>query len=379
MNQLVASSEAIQSRFDLEVIALQFASSVGDIGRPGLSKAVKFFKTWVALLRALLLRRPSRAYFTFSPTGLAFWRDLAFVALLKTFRVHVLYHLHGKGLGRGNATAIQRFWYRWAFRGSTVILLSPSLYAEIADIVPRQSCRFIANGVPDMTRGHFARLHGGGVRAPRVLFLSNMVPEKGIYDLAEAARILQDEGSELEVVFVGPFLNQQVREAFLEFIRNNKLEAVVTCTGPAYGSARVQHLLEADLFAFPSYYGPEAFPLVILEAMSAGLPVVASANGAIPEIVDDGVSGYIVPTRDAKALAAAIRQLVTDADRRERMGAEARKKYVDKYQVTIFLRRIEEVLAESTGLGAGQRTGPASVEGANAKLSKDTAQRERVR
>ena len=67
--------------------------------------------------------------------------------------------------------------------------------------------------------------------------------------------------------------------------------------------------------------------MVIVEAMSWGLPIVATRVGGIPEIITDGVNGLLVPPGDARALAEAVRLLCQDADLRERLGAEARRRW----------------------------------------------------
>ena len=79
----------------------------------------------------------------------------------------------------------------------------------------------------------------------------------------------------------------------------------------------------ASLAVVPSVW-PEPFGMVAMEALAAGTPVVASATGALPEVVRDGVDGVLVPPGDARALAAAVRALVGDDDRRLRLAANAR-------------------------------------------------------
>ena len=80
---------------------------------------------------------------------------------------------------------------------------------------------------------------------------------------------------------------------------------------------------EVDLLILPSMM--EATPYVIVEAMAAGLPVVASGIFGIPELVEDGKSGILVPPGDVEALALAVKHLVRDSDRRKDMGAEGRR------------------------------------------------------
>jgi len=80
----------------------------------------------------------------------------------------------------------------------------------------------------------------------------------------------------------------------------------------------------------------DCFPLVILEAMRAGLPVVATDEGAIPEIVDDEVTGYIVPKNQPENLADKLELLLYDPELRKRMGGAGRNRFLEKYTLDKF-------------------------------------------
>ncbi len=116
--------------------------------------------------------------------------------------------------------------------------------------------------------------------------------------------------------------------------------------GPKYGEEKSRLFLQADIFCFPTYYPPEAFPLVLLEAMQFGKPVVSTYEGAIPEIVDEGVTGFLVPPKDFHALSEKLEILIADSELRERMGKAGRMKFFEKYTVDIFERNLLKVFEE---------------------------------
>ena len=99
---------------------------------------------------------------------------------------------------------------------------------------------------------------------------------------------------------------------------------------------------DADIFAFPSFH--ESFPLSILEALAAGLPIAATDVGGVADAVTEGDGGYLVPPRDAGAMQSALRRLISDPPLRARMGAWNRRRYEESFTVTAFGKRWAEWL-----------------------------------
>jgi glycosyltransferase involved in cell wall biosynthesis len=100
----------------------------------------------------------------------------------------------------------------------------------------------------------------------------------------------------------------------------------------------------ADLVLLPSV--AEAFGLVLAEALYLGTPVVATRVGGIPEIIDDGVDGVLVPPQDSEALANAIVELLHDPDRRRAMSGTAKNKVIERFQFEAMVRAYERVYEE---------------------------------
>ncbi|MDQ2766608.1 MAG: glycosyltransferase family 4 protein, partial [Gemmatimonadota bacterium] len=100
-------------------------------------------------------------------------------------------------------------------------------------------------------------------------------------------------------------------------------------------------LAAGDLFTMPSL--SEGLPLALVEAMSFGLPVVVTRVGGVPEVVTDGVEGFLVPPSDPSALAAALDALLDDAPRRQQMGAAARTRALRDYALSTMADRYERL------------------------------------
>jgi glycosyltransferase involved in cell wall biosynthesis len=107
----------------------------------------------------------------------------------------------------------------------------------------------------------------------------------------------------------------------------------------------VPDLLQAmDIFVLPSY--SEGVSLALLEAMGAGLPVIATAVGGTPEAVTEGVTGLLIPPRDAAALAGALERLLSDPDLAKKLGEKARKAVAEKFSLERLGREINEIYEE---------------------------------
>jgi glycosyltransferase involved in cell wall biosynthesis/O-antigen/teichoic acid export membrane protein len=105
-----------------------------------------------------------------------------------------------------------------------------------------------------------------------------------------------------------------------------------------------RYLRSFDLFVLSSRV--EGFPLSVLEAMGAGLPVVATTVGSVDELVVDGTTGVLIPPDDAAALTAAIRQLAADPERSRRMGEAGRRRVLDVFSAEVMAREFESLYDE---------------------------------
>ena len=149
-----------------------------------------------------------------------------------------------------------------------------------------------------------------------VCTVANLRWQKAYPDLLEAARLVIAEG--YDVVFFaagqGP-LEEEIRGLRDEFGLTERFRLL------GYRTDVHRLLAGMDVFTMASLY--EGYPIAVMEAMVAGLPVVATDAGSMADAVDDGVDGYVVQTGEPTELAMALQRLVRDPDLRERMGARS--------------------------------------------------------
>lgn len=162
-----------------------------------------------------------------------------------------------------------------------------------------------------------------------ILFAGHMIPAKGYLQTLEAVRLLTYRSIPVEAHFAGGWRNRKDKEAFADLISTYNLEGVVLHHGLVSDRRRMRALYQnADVLVLPSV--TEAQCLVVSESLNAGVPVVATSVGAIPEMIDDGNEGYLLPSRNSTAIADAVEKL-WDIERWLRMSIRARQRYEDTF------------------------------------------------
>lgn len=315
VNEMIVGSRLLRDKFDVRVIPLQFAAGLDDIGHASRRKAVRAARIGAQLAKQLATWRPDALYVSISPRGAAFVRDVAYVALARALRVPVILHWHGVLPTRRNRLV------EAILRDCSAIFLSERLAGDA------RAHAIVPNGIPDVP----SAARGGDVRSTRILFLSNLVRSKGPLVLLDALAKLRARGVEVTATFAGGAGADDsaalVQKAARELPN-------VSYVGPVYGEAKWQLYASHDVFVHPTL--DDAFPLVVLEAMQHGLPVVSTRVGAIPDIVVDNETGFLVDAGESEALASRIARLVADPALCERFSRVARSRYEAKFTTDRF-------------------------------------------
>ncbi|MDH4229026.1 MAG: glycosyltransferase [Nitrospirota bacterium] len=157
------------------------------------------------------------------------------------------------------------------------------------------------------------------VSPPRFLFVGDLVPAKGVPELVDAALELWREGMvfRLDVVGDGP-----LRQEFTARLAEMGADKIITFHGPLPRTEVARLMRRNHCLVLPSHN--EGTPLCVMEALSSGIPVLASRVGGIPDLVRDGVDGLLVPPRDVSALSAALHRLASEEGLMKSMGDAAR-------------------------------------------------------
>jgi glycosyltransferase involved in cell wall biosynthesis len=255
---------------------------------------------------------------------LAAVRDLAVSYVANLFGVPLVYHIRfGRIPAIAKAGALEwRLIRKVMERAASVITIDAATFAAVQAHAPKASVCLIPNCV------NVAELPTAQSTASDqkiALFLGWVVPTKGIGELADAWSRLKPLGWKLDIV--GP-----VDEAYRSHLQAQFSLDTVSFHGQLSHREAMERMADCDLFILPSY--TEGFPNVVVEAMALGKPIIATAVGAIPEMLEGG-AGILVESRSAEQLGAAIQRVINDLALRKQLGERAQEKAMNKYTIDV--------------------------------------------
>ncbi len=188
---------------------------------------------------------------------------------------------------------------------------------------------------------------------PHLVFVGRLAGVKGVPVLLDALAELSQEIPGLRVTLIGDGPERADLEQRAKVLG---LGSVVTFAGYKSQAAVAATLAQSDLLVLPSF--AEGVPVTLMEAMASGLPVLATRVGGISELVEDGISGFLVPPGNSEALTSRLRDLLTDTELRKHMGEAGRKKVSADFNQEIEANRLKQLID----------TGEATARGSNDKI-----------
>ena len=178
---------------------------------------------------------------------------------------------------------------------------------------------------------------------PVILSVGQLQERKGLSYLVEACGVLRDRGIPFECRIIG---EGPLRSTLQNQIQRLGLQDSVHLLGALPHEEVIVQYQEATVFALPAILGKDGdrdgIPNVILEALSMGLPVVSTAHSGIPEVIEEGINGLLVPPEDAKALSSALERLICDPEMQSAFGKAGRQIVADRFNPEKNARRLLE-------------------------------------
>lgn len=306
-------------------------------GQATVGNVLRTVQDLVALWRAARGRDIVHIHSALAPT-VTLLRAATMIAVARRRGCRVVVHAHGGGILLWLTTHWRRVLVRLALRAAhRVVAVWSAGEDALHQVVPRDRVRLVDNGVGvDDVPGA-----DGGHEPPRVLFVGLLTPRKGVIDLLEASRILHKREVPHELWLLGGTPDEGPSAA-AEVHR--RIVDGVQLLGTRPPEEMPSAYAAADVFCLPSWW--EAMPLSVLEAMAAGLPVVATDVGDIPRSVVNERTGFVVPPRSPDQLADALQALLSDPDLRRRFGAAGRAHVERHFSSVALIDAVSDLYAE---------------------------------
>jgi glycosyltransferase involved in cell wall biosynthesis len=231
-----------------------------------------------------------------------------------------------------------KYMYKYVFNNSDVIYIT-NLIADDIKPVFNGNIHIVNNGIQD----YFSSYKIENIKTNHkinILFVSNLIKIKGHDTFLQALAILNNKNIPLYGYIIGAE-SEFSQENLCQMIDKQALHNIVSYVGPKYNHEKLYYYAKSDIFIMPTRH--EVFPGVVLEAMQFGIPVIATNVGGIPEIIDDGINGFIVDKDNPSQIAHKIELLINDKMLRKKMGESAREKFLKNYTFSKYEHNMKHV------------------------------------
>lgn len=317
----------------------RFSRNVGEVGRLSLGKLLAAPALVMRLIAALFRQRPRIVVFFVTNRPGSFLVDWTLSEVLRAFGVRTIAYVHTQGFkalsARGGAwpTLVRRT----LGSANTIVCLSATLESDVIPFCEGIRIVSIPNTPPDTAPALQAVRNSPA--GSKVVFLSNLIAEKGIDEFIALAQSGVGRSRGATFVAAGAPLSEH-QLANLRATAGDWVDIL----GKVDAREKWALLDGACLLAFPSRYPFEAQPLVILEAMSLGIPVVAYDIGGIRDIVLDGVTGRLIEPTMTLEFQTAVDSILSSENIRKRMSAASIKMFTERYSLKAYQEAWREEL-----------------------------------
>jgi glycosyltransferase involved in cell wall biosynthesis len=329
--------------YDARLSPKNFSRTIGEVNKASAKKPWRVLSAFGRYIKNFLNFKPDLVVFFTSSRKIGLLVDAPFVLAARIAGIPYIHYIHTQGPFRIYARGGPgRVLIMSLLDKTSACLVLGKIFEERIRVFYKGPIHVLPNCLEDSW--HPAARTEDPDRPVNVIFLSNIQREKGILTLVQAIPPVLAEHPRARFIIAGPWQDQGLRDEVMASVKELGLEQNVQFPGPVYGQAKTELFSRGDIFVLPSDY--EAFAIVNLEAMRAGLPVITTAVGAMPDLILDGRSGFLIPPKRADLLAEKLNLLVGNASLRKAMGAEGRRQFEKRFSFSSYTLRLGEIMSE---------------------------------
>ncbi len=332
-------------RMKLYHVRMAFSPEMDSVGKFELRKLRVLFGTIVQVCWSRIRYRPTILYYPPSgPNMVPVLRDIILLNSMRWMFRKTIFHFHASGLStfQEKLPGILRPLYRLAYRNVDLAIRSSALSPQDGKLLGAKKEAIVWNGVDDMAGGPIDR---SGASGPvKILFTALLIPSKGVEVLLHAFALLLEKCPDVELRIMGRWGNAEFEKKCTSFMQEKKMTDKIKVLGVRTGQKKHDDFATSDIFCFPSHFESESFPVVLMEAAQFSLPIVSTNWRGIPVMVQEGITGFLVPIQDPASVAEKLALLVNDPAKRRAMGAAARKFYESHFTLDRFQRNMQQAI-----------------------------------
>lgn len=331
--QIILNS-SLKEKYHLIHISTQVNKSFDTQGKISLSKIYKNITLYVNLWKMAKEHHPELMLFPFSQETVGFLKDIPYIIIAKHFKIKIILQLRGSNFKTwlSNSSKLTNLVVKKTLsKTSAIIVLGEKLRYLFEDFFPKGRIFVVPNGGDFVIKKH-TDIDG----QIRLMYTGNYLPSKGFDVILKAISILPRKYRDMiHLTAIGGWQGTEFQDSCQKIIKDNKLN--VTLYEQTESNKKFTHLSHSDIFIFVPVK-PEGHPWVIVEAMAAGLPIIATDQGAITESVINNENGYIIPSNNINALADKLLFLIQHQDIREKMGEQSLCFYQQKFNENALVK-----------------------------------------
>jgi glycosyltransferase involved in cell wall biosynthesis len=326
-------------------LRVALSASESDVGKFRWLKVMRLILVIFRLYWARLVYRPDILYFApAAAKRTSMLRDAAILCTTRFLFPKTVFHYHSSGHSElyQQLTGWRRTIFRWAFFDADGAVRIATTTPEDGKGLHARREFIVPNGIADPGLGPARTYEPASQARPlQLLFVALLCEGKGLCVLIEACGELAARGVPFQLNVMGRFESPEFERRVRGRVAELGIESQVNFLGVLTGDEKFDVFRRTDVFCHPTFY--DTFPVVLLEAMACGLPVVSTRWSGIPEIVDDGQTGFLVEPHDPTAVADRVAELAQDVELRREMGAAGRAKFLREFTLPKHVERMGQV------------------------------------
>lgn len=273
----------------------------------------------------------------------AMTRDAFFIIISRLFKIKTVIQIHST-VGDYDYSDIMKWIAKHIFPLSNkVLVFSKEDINNMKMLIPKEKIEIFPNAVRVKNfmnkENTFKKTQSIPEDGKIVLLVSRFIKEKGVYDLIEAIPLIARDHKNVYFLFAGEGPERNRMETIC---KEKGIENMVRFTGHIQSNILIHAYSCADIFVLPTFH-PEGMPMAILEALAAGLPIVATPYGAIPDIIKDGVNGFLIEPHAPEQISEKLGLLLRREDIRKRIQDANIQLARSEYDRDIVLGKLEKL------------------------------------